>query len=362
MENILEVKGLKTHFKFDEGVVRAVDGVDFHIKPRGTLGIVGESGCGKSVTAQSIMRLLPRAAKITGGEILFRYPASKDAGDNLEKIVDLAKIDEEGREMLNIRGNRIAMIFQEPMTALSPVHSIGEQLVEAIQLHQALSKREARDLGIEMLHKVGIPRADQRIDDYSFQLSGGLRQRAMIAIALCNRPLLLIADEPTTALDVTIQAQILRLIKELQAEYAMSVMIITHDLGVIARMADEVAVMYRGRVVEFADVDTIFHDPRHPYTQALLRSIPKVDALRSGRLTSIRGSVPEPFAIVPGCPFHPRCDHAIAGVCNIGAPPLLTSVTARHQAACVLVTDGVKVDAETATGAETGTVEVNAHA
>jgi peptide/nickel transport system ATP-binding protein len=348
MENILEVRGLKTHFRFEEGIVRAVDGVDFHIKPKGTLGIVGESGCGKSVTAQSIMRLLPRAAKITDGQILFRYP---DAG-NREQIVDLAHIDEDGREMLQIRGNRIAMIFQEPMTALSPVHSIGEQLIEAIRLHQDLSKREARDLGIEMLRKVGIPRAEERIDDYSFQLSGGLRQRAMIAIALCNRPLLLIADEPTTALDVTIQAQILRLIKELQAEYAMSVMIITHDLGVIARMADEVAVMYRGRVVEFADVDTIFHDPRHPYTQALLRSIPKVDAERSGRLVSIRGSVPEPFAIVPGCPFHPRCDHAIAGVCNVGAPPALTWVTGTtvagsHEAACVLVTDGVKVDEET---------------
>jgi peptide/nickel transport system ATP-binding protein len=196
-----------------------------------------------------------------------------------------------------------------------------------------------------MLRKVGIPRADQRIDDYSFQLSGGLRQRAMIAIALCNRPLLLIADEPTTALDVTIQAQILRLIKELQAEYAMSVMIITHDLGVIARMADEVAVMYRGRVAEFADVDTIFHDPRHPYTQALLRSIPKVDAERSGRLVSIRGAVPEPFAVVPGCPFHPRCDHAIAGVCNVGATPPLISVTAGHEAACVLVTEKSNVGA-----------------
>ena len=343
MENILEVRGLKTHFKFDEGTVRAVDGVDFHIKPQGTLGIVGESGCGKSVTAQSIMRLLPRAAKIAGGQMLFRYP---DANGQ-EQVADLAKIDEDGREMLQIRGNRIAMVFQEPMTALSPVHSIGEQLIEAIRLHQPLSKREARDLGIEMLRKVGIPRANERIDDYSFQLSGGLRQRAMIAIALCNRPQLLIADEPTTALDVTIQAQILRLIKELQAEYAMSVMIITHDLGVIARMADEVAVMYRGRVVEFADVDTIFHDPRHPYTQALLRSIPKVDAARRGRLVSIRGSVPEPFALVPGCPFHPRCDHAIAGVCNVGAPPALTTVTKNHQAACVLVTDGVKVDEET---------------
>lgn len=360
MENILEVKGLKTHFKFDEGIVRAVDGVDFHIKPKGTLGIVGESGCGKSVTAQSIMRLLPRAAKIVDGQILFRYPASKDEGGNREQIVDLAKINEDGREMLQIRGNRIAMIFQEPMTALSPVHSIGEQLVEAIRLHQDLSKREARNLGIEMLRKVGIPRADQRIDDYSFQLSGGLRQRAMIAIALCNRPLLLIADEPTTALDVTIQAQILRLIKELQTEYAMSAMIITHDLGVIARMADEVAVMYRGRVVEFADVDTIFHDPQHPYTQALLRSIPKVDALRTARLTSIRGSVPEPFAIVPGCPFHPRCDHTIAGVCNVGAPPALTPVTAHHKAACVLVTGGVKV--EEGTGERGRSNEVKVHA
>ncbi len=339
MENVLEVKGLRTHFKFDEGIVRAVDGVDFHIKPQQTLGIVGESGCGKSVTAQSIMRLLPRSANIVGGEILFRYPT----GENRSEIVDLAQIDDESNTMLDIRGGKIAMIFQEPMTALSPVHTIGDQLIEAILLHQSLTKRGARDLGIELLRKVGIPRPEQRIDDYSYQLSGGLRQRAMIAIALCNRPVLLIADEPTTALDVTIQAQILRLIKELQAEYAMSVMIITHDLGVIARMANEVAVMYRGRVVEFADVNTIFHDPKHPYTKALLRSIPKVDAPRTERLSSIRGTVPEPFALVPGCPFHPRCDLAIDGVCNVGAPPALLGVGGNHKVACVLET-GEKIE------------------
>ena len=338
MENILEVKGLKTYFKFDEGIVRAVDGVDFHIKPQQTLGIVGESGCGKSVTAQSIMRLLPRTASIAGGEILFQNPI----GPGQSEIVDLAKIDEESRTMLDIRGGKIAMIFQEPMTALSPVHSIGAQLSEAILLHQPLSKREARALGIEMLRKVGIPRAEERFDDFSYQLSGGLRQRAMIAIALCNRPVLLIADEPTTALDVTIQAQILRLIKELQAEYAMSVMIITHDLGVIAKMANEVAVMYRGRVVEFADVDTIFHNPKHPYTRALLRSIPKVDTPRGERLLSIRGTVPEPFAQVPGCPFHPRCDLAINGLCNVGDPPALEEIELNHKVACVLETrDGI---------------------
>lgn len=335
MENVLEVKGLKTYFTFDEGLVRAVDGVDFHIKPQQTLGIVGESGCGKSVTAQSIMRLLPRSAAIVDGEIRFQYPIAP----NRTEIVDLARIDEESKTMLDIRGGKIAMIFQEPMTALSPVHTIGQQLMEAILLHQDLSKRAARDLGIEMLRKVGIPRAEQRIDDYSYQLSGGLRQRAMIAIALCNRPVLLIADEPTTALDVTIQAQILRLIKELQAEYAMSVMIITHDLGVIAQMANEVAVMYRGRVVEFADVHTIFHEPKHPYTKALLRSIPKVDAPRSSRLLSIRGTVPEPFALVPGCPFHPRCDAMIDGRCNVGAPPTLLPIRANQQVACVLETE-----------------------
>ena len=338
MENVLEVKGLKTYFTFDEGLVRAVDGVDFHIKPQQTLGIVGESGCGKSVTAQSIMRLLPRTAAIVDGEIRFQYPIAP----NRTEIVDLARIDEESKTMLDIRGGKIAMIFQEPMTALSPVHTIGQQLIEAILLHQDLSKRAARDLGIEMLRKVGIPRAEQRIDDYSYQLSGGLRQRAMIAIALCNRPVLLIADEPTTALDVTIQAQILRLIKELQAEYAMSVMIITHDLGVIARMANEVAVMYRGRVVEFADVHTIFHDPKHPYTKALLRSIPKVDAPRSSRLLSIRGTVPEPFAVVPGCPFHPRCDAMIDGRCNVGAPPTLLPIRTNQQVACVLETEEVQ--------------------
>jgi oligopeptide/dipeptide ABC transporter ATP-binding protein len=341
MENVLEVKGLKTYFKFDEGIVRAVDGVDFHIKPQQTLGIVGESGCGKSVTAQSIMRLLPRAANIMDGQMLFQYPTSL----NQTEIVDLAQIDEESPTMLNIRGNKIAMIFQEPMTALSPVHTIGEQLLEAILLHQDLSKKEARILGIEMLRKVGIPRAEQRIDDYSYQLSGGLRQRAMIAIALCNRPVLLIADEPTTALDVTIQAQILRLIKELQAEYAMSVMIITHDLGVIARMANDVAVMYRGRVVEFADVDTIFHAPKHPYTRALLRSIPKVDAPRTDRLLSIHGTVPEPFAIVPGCPFHPRCEYTIDGLCNAGDPPALRDRGRGQAVACVLETEELVADA-----------------
>ncbi|MCE7985751.1 MAG: ABC transporter ATP-binding protein [Caldilinea sp. CFX5] len=332
MENVLEVKGLKTYFTLDEGVVRAVDGVDFHIKPQQTLGIVGESGCGKSVTAQSIMRLLPRSATIVAGEIRFQYATAQ----HQTEIVDLAKLDEESATMLAIRGGKIGMIFQEPMTALSPVHTIGEQLIEAILLHQNLSKRAARDLGIEMLRKVGIPRAEQRIDDYSYQLSGGLRQRAMIAIALCNRPVLLIADEPTTALDVTIQAQILRLIKELQAEYAMSVMIITHDLGVIARMANAVAVMYRGRIVEFADVQTIFHDPKHPYTKALLRSIPKVDAPRTARLRSIRGTVPEPFAMVPGCPFHPRCEVAVDGLCNRGDPPRLVTLGAGQQVACVL--------------------------
>ncbi len=334
MENVLEVEGLKTYFQFDEGTVRAVDGVNFHIKPQQTLGIVGESGCGKSVTAQSIMRLLPGSAMIIDGSIRFQY-----AGAQGIEVVDLAQIDEESRTMLDIRGGKIAMIFQEPMTALSPVHTIGEQLIEAILLHQPLTKRAARDLGIEMLRKVGIPRPEQRIDDYSYQLSGGLRQRAMIAIALCNQPVLLIADEPTTALDVTIQAQILRLIKELQAEYAMSVMIITHDLGVIARMANEVAVMYRGRVVEFADVQTIFHDPKHPYTKALLQSIPKIDAPRADRLSSIRGTVPEPFAVVPGCPFHPRCDWAIEGICNVGAPPALETVALNHQVACVLETE-----------------------
>jgi peptide/nickel transport system ATP-binding protein len=282
------------------------------------------------------MRLLPRSATIMDGEIRFQYPTAQ----NRTEIVDLAKIDEESQTMLDIRGGKIGMIFQEPMTALSPVHTIGEQLIEAILLHQQLSKRAARDLGIEMLRKAGIPRAEQRIDDYSYQLSGGLRQRAMIAIALCNRPVLLIADEPTTALDVTIQAQILRLIKELQAEYAMAVMIITHDLGVIARMANEVAVMYRGRVVEFADVNTIFHHPKHPYTKALLRSIPKVDAPRTDRLLSIRGTVPEPFALVPGCPFHPRCDWMIDGLCNVGAPPALTTVGVDHRVACVLETEG----------------------
>lgn len=328
---LLEVKNLQVHLHLDEGIIKAVDGASFAVRRQRTLGIVGESGCGKSLTALSIMRLLPPKARIVGGEILFH-----DRRDGAERTIDLVQEDEESATMRSLRGDQLGMIFQEPMSALSPVHTIGNQMIEGIQLHQPISYQAARQQAIEILGRVGIPRPDHRIDEYPHQLSGGLRQRAMIAIALACNPVLLIADEPTTALDVTIQAQILRLLKELQQDFGMSVIIITHDLGVIAKMADDVAVMYRGMVVERADVDTIFHNPQHPYTRALLQSIPRLERPRSRRLASIAGSVPEPFAILPGCPFYPRCEQAEDGLCNVGTPPQLEETEPDHLVACAV--------------------------
>ena len=329
--NLIEVKNLKTHFFLDEGVVRALDGVSFSI-PRGkTLGVVGESGCGKSVTAQSILRIVPTPGRIVEGTITL-------SNDGKEPL-DLTAMDEKGPEIRNIRGKDIAMIFQEPMTSFSPLHTIGNQIIEAILLHTQLGKEAAREHGIEMLKKVGISRPDRRIDEYPHQFSGGMRQRAMIAMALSCNPRLLIADEPTTAIDVTIQAQILELMENLQAEMGMSIMFITHDLGVIAEMADRVIVMYCGKVVEETDVDTIFNDPKHPYTRALLKSIPKIGKKDSSRLEAIKGIVPHPFSNIKGCPYHPRCTEAKAGLCNIGNPPQLINVSEEHKVACVLYQD-----------------------
>ena len=323
---LIKVKGLKTYFYTEDGVGRAVDGVDFTIEREKTLGMVGESGCGKSVTALSIMRLIPTPpGRIEAGEILYHQN-----GD----IIDLTKLDPKGPEMRSIRGNEIAMIFQEPMTSLNPVYTIGKQIMEAIILHQRLRKKEARKKAIEMLHAVGISSPEQIIDEYPHQLSGGMRQRAMIAMALSCNPSLLIADEPTTALDVTIQAQVLDLMNNLRTEFKTAILFITHDLGVIANMADDVVVMYLGRIVEGAPVRDIFHDPKHPYTQGLMNSIPSLTSTRKERLTPIEGIVPDSFEVPQGCGFEPRCPHAME-ICR-NQVPQLKEVAPGHLAACWL--------------------------
>ncbi len=333
MDNVLTINNLKTHFFLDEGTVRAVDGVTMDI-PRGkTVGIVGESGCGKSVTAFSALRLVSSPGRIVAGEIVLHRP---------DREIYLTDLDEEGEDIRAIRGHEIAMIFQEPMTSLSPVHTVGFQIVEAIRLHLDLRGEEARARAVNMLDRVGIPDAERRFAQYPHEMSGGMRQRVMIAMALSCRPSLLIADEPTTALDVTIQAQILDLMRDLQDEFQMSIMLITHDLGVVAEMADEVAVMYMGRIVEHAATEEIFENPKHPYTQALMQSIPGMIRARKTRLQTIRGSVPDPYTQLQGCPFHPRCDIAQDGVCNAGDRPELLAVEDGHAVACVLYGEDVR--------------------
>jgi oligopeptide/dipeptide ABC transporter ATP-binding protein len=323
---LLEIKGLKVYFHTEEGVVRAVDGVDFTIEPEKTLGVVGESGCGKSVTALSIMGLIQMPpGNIEAGQILYRRNGN---------VIDLTKLDPKGPEMRSIRGNEIAMIFQEPMTSLNPVYTIGNQLMEAITLHQRLNRKEARNKAIEMLHAAGLPSPEQHIKEYPHQLSGGMRQRAMIAMALSCNPSLLIADEPTTALDVTIQAQVLDLMNNLRTEFKAAILFITHDLGVIANMADDVVVMYLGRIVEGAAVRDIFHNPKHPYTQGLMNSIPSLATTRKERLIPIKGIVPDPFEVPQGCGFEPRCPHATE-ICKTRIPPL-KEVAPDHVAACWL--------------------------
>ena len=315
---LLEIEDLRTYFFTDDGVARAVDGVSFKIHAGETLGVVGESGCGKSVTAMSILQLIPQPpGKIVSGKIIF------DGRD----LVPLA-----AREMRSIRGNQISMIFQEPMTSLNPVFRVGDQIAEALVLHQDLSRREARDRAIEMLDRVGIPSPGDRVDDYPHQMSGGMKQRVMIAMALACNPLLLIADEPSTALDVTIQAQILDLLGELQRQYGMAILLITHDLGVIAETANHVAVMYAGKVVEYAPVEELFVNPRHPYTVGLFESLPRVGE-KAHRLQVIQGTVPNPLEFPPGCRFAPRCPHARPACSTL--EPELESVGEDHTAACV---------------------------
>jgi oligopeptide/dipeptide ABC transporter ATP-binding protein len=305
-EKILQVNGLKTYFYLSGGIAKAVDGVSFHLNAGEVLGVVGESGSGKSVTAQSIMRLIPDPpGRIVDGQIRFD-------GRNL--------LDLPPQQMRHIRGNRIAMIFQEPMTSLNPVFTIGNQISEMFILHRKASRREALEASIEMLDRVQIPAPRQRVHEYPHQLSGGMRQRAMIAMALACRPALLIADEPTTALDVTVQAQILDLLTELRERFSMAVLLITHDLGVVARFAERVTVLYAGRVMEEADVASIFRRPGHPYTLGLLKSLPRLER-RTRRLEAIPGTVPPPGAMPAGCPFEPRCTFAKAA-CGRGLPEL----------------------------------------
>jgi oligopeptide/dipeptide ABC transporter ATP-binding protein len=324
---LLAIDNLKTYFTTLDGVVRAVDGVSFEIMPGKTLGLVGESGCGKSVTAASVMRLLPkRSSRIVEGEIRFQRAGGE--------IVDLASVNPDGSLIRSIRGNEISQIFQEPLTSLSPVHTVGSQVAETIALHQRVGKTEARERTIDLLRQVGIPNADQRFDEYPHQFSGGMRQRAMIAMALSCNPRLLIADEPTTALDVTIQAQILELMLALQEELGMAILIITHDLGVIAEMANDVAVMYMGRIVESGDVRTIFKQPLHPYTVGLMRSIPRLGSHSKDRLTPIPGTVPDPFSIPTGCAFFPRCPAPKRPACSAEVP--LQEVEPGHFVRCTL--------------------------
>ncbi len=318
---ILEVKGLKTFFYTEQGIVKAVDDVSFSIERGQTVGIVGESGCGKSVTSLSILRLVNwPPGKIAGGEIIY----------NNRNLLSLKE-----NEMREIRGNDISMIFQEPMTSLNPVFTIGSQIMEAIVLHQKVSRKEARDRAVELLRLVSIPDPDKRIDEYPHNLSGGMRQRVMIAMALSTNPSILIADEPTTALDVTIQAQILDLIKEVQTKYNLTIILITHDLSIIAETADKVIVMYAGKIIEESDVKSIFRNPAHPYTKGLLSSIPRIDdeSVR-GSLFTIKGLVPDPLDLPPGCYFEPRCISK-KPECRQRMPEF-TNIENNHRVRCLL--------------------------
>ncbi|NED94485.1 ABC transporter ATP-binding protein [Phytoactinopolyspora alkaliphila] len=330
-EPLLRIDGLRTHFFTNEGVVKAVDGMDLTV-PRGkTICVVGESGCGKSITARSVLQLVDRPGRIVGGEVRWR-PGTGPA-------TDLARLDPAGEEIRRIRGGEIGMVFQEPMASLSPMYTVGDQLAETLRLHQGLTREQAREKGIDLLRWVGLPRPERIFDSYSFQMSGGMCQRVVIAIALSCDPALLIADEPTTALDVTTQARIIELLKNLQDQNGMAIVFITHDLGVVAEIADDVTVMYLGKVAEHGSVDEIFSNPKHPYTQSLLRSIPTMRSSSGagrGRLTAIRGMVPHPQNRPSGCPFHTRCDSAIPGTCESTEPPLIQFGGEGHRALCHL--------------------------
>lgn len=327
---LLEVKDLKVHFQMNEGLLKAVDGVDLTVREGRTLGIVGESGCGKSVTNQALIGIVPHPGVVTGQILLH-----KKRGVPLEKPVDIVKLPRNGKEIRSIRGGDIGMIFQEPMKAFSPVHTIANQLCEGIMLHVEPNKKKAWDIALHALEQVGVNNPRQRMNEYPHQLSGGMRQRAMIAMALSCNPAILIADEPTTALDVTMQAQVLKLMNDLKQKFNSAVIFITHDLGVIAEMSDDVAVMYLGRVVEYTDVDTLFHNPRHPYTIALLQSIPSVTRKAKSELEVIEGTVPYPMNMKPGCGFYSRCKKRVDGLCNVQDVPLV-DIGNGHKVRCML--------------------------
>jgi peptide/nickel transport system ATP-binding protein/oligopeptide transport system ATP-binding protein len=327
---VLEVKNLKTYFTIEGATVKAVDGVSLALKRNQTLGLVGESGCGKSITATSIMRLVKSPpGKIVDGEILLHQGHNGD-----HRVTDLVKLPANGARMRDIRGGEIAMVFQEPMTSLNPLYSVGTQIAETVQLHQKVGKKEALERALEMLDKVQISDAKRRLHEYPHQLSGGMRQRVMIALALSCNPAILLADEPTTALDVTVQAQILDLMRALQQDFQSSIVMITHNLGVVSQMADFVAVMYLGKIVEYAAVREAFHHPLHPYTVGLLNSVPVLGKKARKKLVPIRGMVPSPTETIRGCAFAARCPHVMP-VCREEAPPL-REVQPGHQAACWL--------------------------
>jgi oligopeptide/dipeptide ABC transporter ATP-binding protein len=324
-EPLLRVEDLRTHIYLDEGVVRAVNGVTFTVDRGQTLAIVGESGSGKTVLAQSILRILPDRGRIVGGRILF----SADGG----APVDLAALPANGKAMRALRGAALSMVFQEPMTSFSPVHTIGDQIGETLRLHRGASRREARAVTVDTLRAVGFPDPERKVNAYPFELSGGLRQRAMIAMALICRPALVIADEPTSALDVTIQAQILDLLLALRREYGMALLIITHDPGVVAYVADVVTVMYCGKIMETGPVETVFEEPRHPYLQALLRSTPHFGLPEGERLQVIGGTLPDPLTPIRGCPFLSRCPEGEPAVCGQAMPSLMP-LAPDHHVAC----------------------------
>jgi len=350
---LVEVNDLRVEFDVRAGIVKAVDGLNLEIKRGQTVGVIGESGCGKSMTARAILQMVPKPGKITNGDVFYYRKVKQNGGEIVDKI-RITSLHHDGPEIRKIRGGEIGMIFQEPMSSLTPVYTAGAQISEAVSLHRLIpirkvgdqiaenimahrkvTKQEAREIAIQMLRKVGIPKPEQRVDSYPHQLSGGQRQRVMIAIALSCEPAMLIADEPTTALDVSIEAQILDLMRELQETVNMAIMFITHNLGVIAEMADEIVVMYMGKQVERAKVTNLFYESRHPYTQALLRSIPQVGKRQNVRLATIEGMVPDPFNLPKGCVFHPRCPKFMPGKCD-RIVPTWKQVADDHWVRCLL--------------------------
>ncbi len=350
-ELLVQIQNLRVEFDVRAGIVKAVDGVTFDIYRGQTLGVIGESGCGKSITARAILQMVPKPGKITAGQVLYHRRAK---GSTQTDVINISKLDPDGQLIREIRGGEIGMIFQEPMSSLTPVYNagshineavslhrlmplrkVGDQMAETIRAHRKVTKEESRQIAIEMLRRVGIPKPEQRVDSYPHQLSGGQRQRVMIAIALSCQPVMLIADEPTTALDVSIEAQILDIMREMQRNENMAIMFITHNLGVIAEMAKEIVVMYMGKQVERASTVDIFYDPKHPYTRALLQSIPKVGRKTGTRLASIEGMVPDPFNLPTGCVFHPRCPSFMPGKCDKIAPTW-KQLVGDHWVSCLL--------------------------